>query len=330
MEPSDGPGSLDSFQLANETLRRDLLSEHTNMEVSCSDFLGTDQFGAKQPASEPPLLTQSERERQKTQDSLSILGDPDSLELSKTQVEEFYNRVFPESSEPSSISWQKDATSQDHKEAKSPKGTEQTETRCKMDTHEEKHSPDQEFSGPSQTGSSHPQPCAVSSIICDDDVQSFTEGETLHSENEPQDLLKVSADRKILSEEENKVDLQEPESSANALPPNRDPMIATGPEKKVDEKIGCTPAEGSMGPEISETKPVAVTEGERNCIDWTGQLIIISPNGTFNIPMVPIISEHLKMRNESKTELFRPTQSSFSLHFHWCHISITLVFFSCS
>ncbi|XP_061103228.1 zinc finger MYM-type protein 3-like isoform X2 [Conger conger] len=267
MEPSEGPGSLDSFQLANETLRRDLLSAHTNMEVSCSDLLGADQFGAKQPASEPPLLTQSERERQKTQDSLSILGDPDSLELSKTQVEEFYNRVFPESSEPSSISWQNDATSQDHIEAKSPKGTEQAETRCKIDTHEGKRSPDRELRGPSIAGSSDPQPCTASSMKCDDDddddddddVQSLTEGGTLHSENEPQNLLEVSADQKI-SEEENKVDLQELESSANALPLNRDPVEGTGPEEKVEKKIGCTPAEGSVGLEISEIKPGAVTE----------------------------------------------------------------------
>lgn len=261
MEPSEGPGSLDSFQLANETLRRDLLSAQTNMEVSCSDFLGADQFGAKQPASEPPLLTQSERERQKTQDSLSILGDPDSLELSKTQVEEFYNRVFPESSEPSSSSCQKNATSQDHIEAKSPKGTELAETRCKLDTCEEKQG--QERSGPTLAGSTDLQPCTTPSVTCDDDAQSLAEGGTPHSENEPHKLLEVSADHKVKPEKENKVilDLQESESSADALPHNRDLMKATGAEKKVEEEIGHAPAEGSVGPQINEVKPEAVTEG---------------------------------------------------------------------
>ncbi|XP_064206460.1 zinc finger MYM-type protein 3-like isoform X1 [Anguilla rostrata] len=264
MEPSEGPGSLDSFQLANETLRRDLLSAQTNMEVSCTDFLGADQFGAKQQASEPPSLTQSERERQKTQNSLSILGDPDSLELSKTQVEEFYSRVFPESSEPSSSSWQKDSTSQDHIEAKSPKGAELADTRHKMDTREEKQDTDREPRGPSLAGSTDLQPC-TSPKMCDDDVQSFAEGGTLNSENEPQ-KLEDSADHRMISgkQEENKVilDPQEPESSADALPLSRDAMKATGPENRVEEKIGSTPAEGSVGPQISEVKPGAVTEAK--------------------------------------------------------------------
>ncbi|KAJ8348845.1 hypothetical protein SKAU_G00274340 [Synaphobranchus kaupii] len=254
MEPSEGPGTLDSFQLANETLRRDLLSAKTNMEVSCSDFMGAEQFGAKQPASDPPLLTQSERERQKTQDSLSILGDPDSLELSKTQVEEFYNRVFPESSEPSSSSCQKDATSHDHIEAKSPKGTEQAE--CKMDTDEDKQDPENERREPSLAGSTDLQPSTMPSIICDDDdVPSLGEGGTLHSGNEPSKLLELSANHRMISEE----DLQETESSTDALPLNRDPMKATGAEKTVEEKIGGAPAEGSVGPQISEVKPEAET-----------------------------------------------------------------------
>ncbi|MGH0126593.1 UNVERIFIED_CONTAM: hypothetical protein FKN15_035554 [Acipenser sinensis] len=93
MDPSELPGSLNPFQLADEALRNDLLTMPTSMEVPGSDLLGLDEYSAA-----TPTLTQSERVRQKTQDSLSILENPDSLELSKTQVEEFYSKVFPEPS----------------------------------------------------------------------------------------------------------------------------------------------------------------------------------------------------------------------------------------
>ncbi|KAJ8401829.1 hypothetical protein AAFF_G00378000 [Aldrovandia affinis] len=248
MEPSEGPGSLDSFQLANETLRRDLLSAQANMEVSCSDFLGADEFSAEQPTSETPLLTQSERERQKTQDSLNILGDPDSLELSKTQVEEFYNRVFPESSEPSSF-WQKDVTSQDHIQAKSPKGTELVETSCKMDTHKEKQWPKQE--------QGELQPCTMPPTTFGADVPSFAEGGTLHSENEPKKLLEVSEEGSNLA-----FNLTERESSTDALPVNMIQITATGAEERVKEKCGGSPAEGSVDPQMSEVKPGPVTEAK--------------------------------------------------------------------
>ncbi|XP_041075815.1 zinc finger MYM-type protein 3-like [Polyodon spathula] len=93
MDPSELPGSLNPFQLADEALRNDLLTMPTSMEVPGSALLGLEEYSAA-----TPTLTQSERVRQKTQDSLSILENPDSLELSKTQVEEFYSKVFPEPS----------------------------------------------------------------------------------------------------------------------------------------------------------------------------------------------------------------------------------------
>ncbi|KAJ8266472.1 hypothetical protein GJAV_G00130810 [Gymnothorax javanicus] len=260
MEPSEGPGSLDSFQLANETLRQDLLSARTNMDSPCPDVLSEDEAVAKQPASEPPALTQSERVRQKTQDSLSILGDPDSLELSKTQVEEFYNRVFPEASEPSSSSCQIDSTSQGLTEAKSPQAAELAETECKMDSGEGSDGPDHEQKEASLERSTDLQPCATPSTTFDNDaVQSIPEGGTLDSENEPQKMLEVSADHKAKSEEENKVDHQEKESGENVEPLNGDETKDSGLEKKVEEDIGSTPEEGSVSPQNRELKPEAVT-----------------------------------------------------------------------
>lgn len=71
------------------------------MSVSSSCSVGAPGYSMElQPPGES-LLTQSERERQKTQDSLSILGDPDSLELSKAQVEQFYNQQLSGASGPS-------------------------------------------------------------------------------------------------------------------------------------------------------------------------------------------------------------------------------------
>uniref|UniRef100_A0A673WCW3 Zinc finger MYM-type containing 3 n=1 Tax=Salmo trutta TaxID=8032 RepID=A0A673WCW3_SALTR len=80
----------------------DLQPAQTDMEVAYSGSLGTEGHSGEQQALDEltTFLTQSERERLKTQDSLSILGDPDSLELSKVQVEDFYSRtVLPEPSD---------------------------------------------------------------------------------------------------------------------------------------------------------------------------------------------------------------------------------------
>ncbi|XP_045080282.1 zinc finger MYM-type protein 3-like isoform X3 [Coregonus clupeaformis] len=138
MEPSEHPETSGSFQMANENVQLDLLSTQTDMdlfsghtdmgllpaqtdvdlltaqsdmdlqptqtdmEVTYSGSLGTERQSGQQQALDEltTFLTQSERERQKTQDSLNILGDPDSLELSKAQVEEFYSRtVLPEPSD---------------------------------------------------------------------------------------------------------------------------------------------------------------------------------------------------------------------------------------
>ncbi|KAG7484204.1 hypothetical protein MATL_G00046790 [Megalops atlanticus] len=265
MDSSEGAGSLDSFKLANETLRRDLLSAQSTMEVSCSDFLGMDEFGSEQPPSGAPSLTQSERERQKTQDSLSILGDPDSLELSKTHVEEFYNRVFPEPPGPSSEFWQANVTlpNQDHVEAASPKGTERGENGSGMDIDEVKRGTGKEPAGTKEGGSAELHPCTTSSSTCGTGVPSFTEGETLHSENKLKKLLEVSADQKMQSAEDNKPvsDLSELESSTSTLLTNSIQMTATG-EERVKEKLACAPAEGSVDPQLSEVKSGTATEAK--------------------------------------------------------------------
>ncbi|KAI1902744.1 hypothetical protein AGOR_G00019160 [Albula goreensis] len=265
MEPSEGRGSLDSFQLANETLRRDLLSAQTNMGT-CSDFLGADEFGHEQPTSETPLLTQSERERQKTQDSLSILGDPDSLELSKTHVEEFYNRVFPESTEPCSSFWQKDITIEDHNQEddqgkSSPKARDVVETRFTMSTHEKKQELNMEQIESQQAGPTELQQCTTSSPICGSDVPLKAEDAKLHFEDEPKALLEVSADHSMESEESSKL-TSEPESSTDVLPTNMTEMIAAEVEEKVGETSGGAPAGGSEDPQMSEAKTEAVTEAK--------------------------------------------------------------------
>ncbi|KAG2463674.1 zinc finger MYM-type protein 3-like [Polypterus senegalus] len=119
MDPSELPGSLNPFRLADEALRNDL-SVPTDMEVSSSDLLGMDDYNGQKSSPLAPTLTQSERVRQKTQDSLSILENPDTLELSKTQVEEFYNKAFPEQSA-SSGPWQADVPKIGEEEADTPK-----------------------------------------------------------------------------------------------------------------------------------------------------------------------------------------------------------------
>ncbi|XP_042165129.1 zinc finger MYM-type protein 3-like isoform X2 [Oncorhynchus tshawytscha] len=149
MEPSGHPETSGSFQMATENVHLDLLSTQTDMDmfsghadmgllpaqtdvdlqtdmkVTCSQ--GTEGQSGQQQQNLDELttfLTQSERERQKTQDSLSILGDPDSLELSKAQVEEFYSRTvvpgpsdLPEPSGPATGLSQDEWSGQGHTEA---------------------------------------------------------------------------------------------------------------------------------------------------------------------------------------------------------------------
>nr|XP_015206899.1 PREDICTED: zinc finger MYM-type protein 3-like isoform X1 [Lepisosteus oculatus] len=124
MDPSELPGPLNSFQLANEALRKDLLSAPTSMAASGSDLMGLEEYSFESPTPETSTLTQSERVRQKTQDSLSILEKPDSLELSKTQVEEFYNKVFPEQAGSSSEPWQIEVPKRDNDDPATPKEAE--------------------------------------------------------------------------------------------------------------------------------------------------------------------------------------------------------------
>ncbi|XP_033876651.3 zinc finger MYM-type protein 3-like isoform X1 [Acipenser ruthenus] len=247
MDPSELPGSLNPFQLADEALRNDLLTMPTSMEVPGSDLLGLDEYSAA-----TPTLTQSERVRQKTQDSLSILENPDSLELSKTQVEEFYSKVFPEPSG-SAGPWPADVPKIGEAEAVMPKEAGDVE----MEEEEEEEVEDlvgKESGNDIGSSEEAPQPQTEeeqtkSTLVVKPELKA--ESSTV---SPPSSASPAVSNQEVPLVDEKKTDSKEPEPEQGEIEPEQGEIEPEQGEIKPEQRE-IEPEQGEIEPEQGEIEP---------------------------------------------------------------------------
>ncbi|XP_066570849.1 zinc finger MYM-type protein 3 isoform X2 [Amia ocellicauda] len=269
MDPSELPGSLNSFQLANEALRKDLLTAPTNMEVASGELMALEEYSFQNPASATSTLTQSERVRQKTQDSLSILEKPDSLELSKTQVEEFYSKVFPEPPGSSSGSWQVDVPKRSETGAPAPNEDETVDVKMETDPQTDSDPRLQLPLGEDhEITSVEPEAGATDAVdaeeegrptleaspgVCDADVASSPKKDSLPVENVSKEEQRQDVNVQEMDPEARDGQVEGPPPEARASPVSLNESKASpGHPVDVPAGRGDEPTEGSKGKETQE------------------------------------------------------------------------------
>ncbi|XP_018602130.1 zinc finger MYM-type protein 3-like isoform X3 [Scleropages formosus] len=245
MEPSQQPGTVDSFQVYGEAL-----NPEAGHDLSCSHLL---------PPQEAPLLTPSER--MEIQDSLGILDEPHSLELPQCPVEDFYDQVFPEQSEQSSGPQAARASGQEQEGASTPKEKEQEDKRMEvLEDSELKQGSEGEL--PESPLEESALPCTLALPECGRDALSLNV-DALSTENRPEGPEEAGAAKEGVKEEPSvQGDLDQSGSAADGNLLQGGQPADTGAEEKTKEECGDGAAEGATDPQLSGAKLGTETEGK--------------------------------------------------------------------